>query len=215
MKFSQLTVDLQEQIALGAFNTKVLTAPQAIQLEDLTPIKLWEIISPRLKHHATHYAHESIFAPDPREDRKEFADAIAVLLTDRQYVVIDQNPWAGRRLSIETPKPGNVKCSAEAEFINIHDSYGIWCSLVPHSVDLWKGELVFRVTTRDHRDSGEGFMRTFRFIRNSSDPAWEVIDRLFYTVYPRPNTLQERTIEELESDYCLIKMELAKRGKKP
>lgn len=189
MKFSQLTKELQEQIALGAFNVDEhhLTAPQLIQLEDFTPIKLWECIVYRLKPHAMHYAHESIFAPDPREDRKEFADAIALLLTDRQYVVIDQNPWAGRRLSIECPRPGNVKCSAEEEYINIHDAYGIWCSLIPWSVDLWKGELIFAVMTRDKRDEDPDnrFLRTFRFVRSPSDKAWEVIDRLFYTVYGR------------------------------
>lgn len=187
MKFSQLTKDLQEQIALGAFNTTELTTPQAIQLEDLTPLKLWELIVYRLKPHAMHYAHVSIFTPDPREDRKEFEQALATLLTDKQYVVIDQNPWAGRRLSIEAPKPGNVKVKCDEEYLSIHDNYGIWCSLVPWSIDVWKGELVFKVTTHDIRDEDPSnyFLRTFRFVRSPSDKNWEIIENLFYVVYGR------------------------------
>lgn len=187
MKFSQLTVDLQEEIAQGCFGSKKLTAPQAIQLEDYTPIKLWEVIVVRLKPHAMHYAHESIFAPDPREDRKELADAIVKLFTDRQYVVIDQNPWAGRKLSIEIPRPGKVMCNAGEEHLSIHDSYGIWCSLIPKSIDLWRGELSFYVKCSDVRDEDPSnrFIRTFRLINNCSDTAWEVLDRLFYSVYGR------------------------------
>ena len=61
MKFSQLTTELQEEIAMGAFGKAQLTPAQVIQLEDMTEIKLWEIIVVRLKPHAMHYAHTSIF----------------------------------------------------------------------------------------------------------------------------------------------------------
>jgi hypothetical protein len=71
----------EEQIVLGAFNIDEhhLTAPQLIQLEDMTPIKLWECIVYRLKPHAMHYAHDSIFTPDPREDRKELGPVVGYL----------------------------------------------------------------------------------------------------------------------------------------
>lgn len=180
MKFSQLSKELQDHI--------LVYAPDKSKLESLDSIQLWAMASVGLMNHTfLHRAHVEIFTPDPDLvlQRKSLADALSALLTDRQYIVVDQNPWVGRKLSIEVLRAGHVKATAEAEYINIEDTHGLWCNLIPYRLDLYRGELIFVVQCMDERDHGDRFLRTFKFIWNSSDTNWGIIDDLFYKAYGR------------------------------
>ena len=118
--------------------------------------------------------------------RHRFKKALETLLSNRQYVVINQNPLRGQKLDIEFPRPGKVEVFIGENSFSLHDDYGTWCSMVPCSVDLYKGELTFYVICLDDRDKNQKnrFLRTFRFVHNPSSPAWAVIEELFYKLYP-------------------------------
>lgn len=118
--------------------------------------------------------------------RHRFKKALEQLMSDKQYVVISQNPWFGQKLDIEFPRPGKVDVMMSESHFSLHDDYGTWCSMVPLSIDLWKGELRFLVTCLDERDKNpkSRFIRTFRFVKSPQSQHWATVEELFYKVYP-------------------------------
>lgn len=121
--------------------------------------------------------------------QEQFKRSLEALLSNRWYVVINQNPLAGRRLDIEFPKPGPVEVMLSEDHFSFHDDYGTWCSNIPYSIDSYKGELKFVVHCWDDRDKDPSnrFIRTVRFVRSPSDPSWDQLEQVFYKVYGKPD----------------------------
>jgi hypothetical protein len=142
----------------------------------------------------------------PVEEWNEtFKTSMEALMLNKHYMVIDQNPWASR-LSIEVPKPGKVEIQLMSDTFSIHDDYGIWCNLIPMSIDPYKGEMRFRVNTYDSRANGDNlFIRTFKFLRSPSSEHWEKLEYLFRKMYqpPEPAEIKLEDISVKDGELCI------------